>query len=287
MTCGTRALLFLICLLCLPGPPVVSGVPDETAAVPPQRPLQTVLPWTLERGQWEIGAGLLRRDGVSPPFFSDAPATLRSEWRASLVDATLGLGGGGEVQLRFGVQRFHENGGSRQSGIEDARIAFTYQLPVRTLSTALRFEVKLPNAPNDNRLGTDQTDIFMVAAVGQRRERWGWAGNLGFGILGDPLEAAVQDDVMLFGAAGWYTPGRGSGPVTLLGEVGGMAASRFGNDFRIARAGARFGRRVPLDLSVRRGLTAPSEDWGIEAGVTLFCPAQGQSRRARSESYNP
>src|SRR5512143_3625491 len=70
------------------------------AVAPPQRPFDTLLPWALERGRWEVGAGLLRRKGASPPFFSGVPEARRDEWRLSLVDAALGLGGGGEVQLR-------------------------------------------------------------------------------------------------------------------------------------------------------------------------------------------
>lgn len=256
-------LLFVILTLC----------PAAPADTLPQRPLDTILPWSLDRGRWEFGAGVLRREGVSPPFFGEARGTRRDEWRATILDASLGLGGG-EVQVRFGVQRFDEDGGLSKSGIEDARIAFTYQLPVETVAAALRFEVKLPNAPNDSRLGTDETDLFMLGAVGRRQERWGWAGNLGFGILGDPREAAVQDDVLLFGAAGWFAPAGSAGQVTLLMEASGMAASRFGNDFRLLRVGVRLGRWFPVDLSVRRGLTAPSEDWGLEAGVTLYAPRE-------------
>ena len=245
-----------------------AGSMTLAASPPPQRPFQTQMPWSLERGRWEFAGGLLRRDGVAPPFFGEDRETYRGEYRLSLVDATLGLGGGGEVQVRFGLQRFHEEGGEVGSGIEDARVAFGYQLPVSRLDAAIRFEVKLPNAPNDRRLGTDETDIFLVGAVGRLRQRWGWAGNAGFGILGDPVEAAVQDDVLLLGAAGWVALDK-AGRWTLLGEANGIAASRFGNDFRVARFGLRMGGKRPIDLSVRRGLTSESEDWGVEAGVTF------------------
>ena len=234
-----------------------------------QRPLQTSLPWPLERGEWELAAGLLRRDGVAPPFFGSEKETLRSEWRATLVDATLGLGGGGEVRLRFGMQRFHEEGGAVETGIDDARVSFQYQLPVARLATGVGFEVKLPNAPDDHRLGTDEADILLTGIVGHAAPRWGWAGNLGFGIVGSPLAAGVQDDLLLFGLAGWLAPSGQAAVWTLLAEVNGVAASRFGSDFRFARAGARIGRRVPLDLSVRRGLTSESENWGLEAGLTF------------------
>ncbi len=247
----------------------VTGAVAEPVEV--QRPFDTVLPWSLEAGQWEIAGGAAYRRGVHPLFFGDTPAAERDEWRADLVDVTLGLGSGGEAQLTFGMQGFEETGGLKGTGVQDAHLSFTYQLPMgRRVASALRFGVKLPNAPDDERLGTDQTDVFLLGALGRAAGRWGWAGNAGLGILGHPLRAGDQDDVLVLGASAWRRLSEGPSRVTFLTEVHGTAASRFGNDFRIARAGFRFAAGVAtIDLSARAGLTSPSEDWGVEGGLTI------------------
>ncbi len=239
------------------------------AGPPPQHPFETVLPWSIERGSLEAGGDLTRRFGAHPPFYTGEPGFTRDEWRLSLVDATLGLGGGGEVRLQFGVQSFDEEGGLRETGVEDARLSFTWQLPGRGITSALQFAVKLPNAPNDRRLGTDETDLFFVGAVGRQGARFGWASHAGLGILGTPTEAAVQDDVLVFGAAAW-TGWKPSGSATWFAEVTGTAASRFGNDFRSVRTGVILPFSLPVHVALSRGLTSASEDWGIEVGVTLL-----------------
>ena len=241
------------------------------ASEPPvQRPFDTLLPWSLERGQWEAGVGLVARHDVNPVFYASQPSTSRDEWRLSVLDAAVGLGSGGEARIEFGMQHFAEEGGLHKTGIEDARLTFSWQLPVERYGAAAHFVVKLPNAGNDERLGTDETDIFFLGSAGRSLARWGWAGQIGFGILGSPTDAGVQDDLILFGGAAWMPLGApATTRVTLLGEISGYAGSRFGNDFRIARAGLRLFRRFPLDLSVRRGLTTESEDWGLEVGLTI------------------
>ena len=249
---------------------IVAARAAVAGQTPPQRPFETPLPWSLEGGRWEVATGLLYRSEVHPPFFGDQPETSREEWRLSLVDLTRGLGGGGEVRLRFGLQSFEEDGGTSESGIEDARIEVGYRLtdPGRT-ALALRLGVKLPNAPDDDRLGTDQTDVSLLASLGGAAERWGWAGSAGLGILGHPLEPGVQDDVALLGAAGWYELVIGGRSVPLIAEISGAAGSRFSNDHRLLRAGFRIdGSSLSVDLSVRRGLTSESERWGLEAGMT-------------------
>ena len=250
-------------------------VSTSFAAEPPvQRPFDTLLPWSLARGQWEAGTGLVARHDVSPLFHADQPSARRDEWRLSVLDAAVGLGGGGEARIQFGIQHFAEEGGLEKTGIEDARLTFSWQLPVERCGAAAHFVVKLPNAGNDERLGTDETDIFLLGSAGRTLARWGWAGQIGFGILGSPTDAGVQDDLILFGGAAWMPLGAPAATkVTLFGEISGYAGSRFGNDFRLARAGLRLFRRFPLDLSVRRGLTAESEDWGLEAGLTIRPPA--------------
>ena len=94
---------------------------SDSAAEPPiQRPFDTLLPWSLARGQWEVGAGVVAREDLNPVFYADDRSTSRDEWRVSVIDAAVGLGSGGEARIQFGVQHFHEEDGLEKTGIVQA-----------------------------------------------------------------------------------------------------------------------------------------------------------------------
>lgn len=77
--------------------------------------------------------------------------------------------------------------GARQRAREQGR---------RGPSVGLGWRIKLPNAADEGELGSDETDLSLVAAVasdlGPLR---GWLGG-GVAILGDPLLLAAQDDIL-------------------------------------------------------------------------------------------
>lgn len=240
-----------------------------------QGPLRTILPRTLQRGAWDVSTGLIYREDARPPFFGDDPSLIRDELRARVIDVSYGLGGGSQARLEFGAQRFQERGGNDQTGVEDARISFTYQIPLRsTLAAAAHFAVKLPNAPDDDRLGTDQTDVFILSAVGRQTGSFGWAANAGLGLLGSPVRVGDQDDVFVFGTAGWWRPPDVSSGFSAFAELQGVAGSRFDNDERTLGGGVIFSRHVPTSFAVRYGLTAESPDWSAEIRVTLIPPSR-------------
>jgi len=205
------------------------------------------------------------------PLFHESRPTRRQQWLANLVDVSCGLGSGGEARLEFGLQGFEEEGGLDETGIQDARLTFAWQFPdAGPVAVSGGLGVKLPNAPDDDRLGTDQTDVFLTGSVGQAKVRWGWSAEAGLGILGHPLEPGTQDDVLVFGAAGWW---RAAGaPVSVIAEVEGTAASRFGNNRQTAGAGAVLGRSWPVALMWRHGLTEESPVWSIAVTVTFVPP---------------
>lgn len=249
--------------------------PVAARQVPLQSPFVTPLPWSLPAGGWEAAAGVSFSSGEHPPFFAEEPGTERDRWALDLVDLSRGLGGGCEARLQFGAQHVEEEDGEPLWGIQDARLTFAYQLP-GTMAASLTMEVKLPNAGDEDRLGTDETDLTMSASGGHRAERWGWAARAGLGLLGNPLQAASQDDVLVFGAAMWRSIGSTAPEARrgwmVTGEVSGMAASRFGNDFRHARAGVLMGTALPVSLTVSRGLTSESADWGVDLSLTFLHP---------------
>ncbi|MGH9870673.1 MAG: hypothetical protein ACREAA_21260 [Candidatus Polarisedimenticolia bacterium] len=246
-------------------------------AVPLQAPFQTLLPWCLDRGQSEIIAGVAWARGTRPPFLTEEPGLVRDpDWALDLVDVSHGVGPGSEVRIQWGLQRFEQMDGETVSGVQDVRLWFAHQIPVAGLTGAFSFMVKLPNAPDDDLLGTDQTDVHLLGSVGWQSSVWGWAGQAGLGLLGNPLpgDNTSQDDVLLFGVAAWRGFGAGdlNGPFILASlEVAGQAASRFGNDVREATAGLTLASlRFPITMTSSWGLTSVSEDWAVAVRVTVM-----------------
>jgi hypothetical protein len=261
---------------------VVTASAAAAAAVPPpsaperipQAPFRTLLPWCLDAGRWEIAAGLSYESGARPPFHTGDDALERRAWHASLVDVAYGVGPGAEVRVQTGLQGFEQDDGASAWGIEDAVLSFAHQVARRRVAVAWGFGVKLPNASDADLLGTDETDVRLSAAAGWRSARGGWAAEAGLGILGNPLEDATQDDVLVFGAAGWLALGAPAapGPPPLLAtfEAAGQAASRFGNDVARLSAGLTWmSVRFPVSVVVSRGLTDESEDWGVNLRATI------------------
>jgi hypothetical protein len=261
-------------------------LPSPPPARPPlQAPFETRLPWCLDAGQWEVAGGVSYQKGAHPPFPTDDSDPERDAWHASLVDVAYGVGRGAEVRVQWGVQGFDPEEGDSTWGIEDVRLSFAHQISFRKVAAAIGFAVKLPNASDEDRLGTDETDVFLTGSAGGRGERWGWAAEAGLGILGHPRTDATQDDVLVFGAAGWRRFGgdrsaagpdpSGEGAWLATFELSGQAGSRFGNDVQRLSAGVTLPSvRFPLSLIASRGLTSESEEWGIAARVTFVRPEQ-------------
>ncbi len=270
------------------------AAPPSPAPPPPlQAPFETRLPWCLDAGQWEAASGVSYQKGAHPPFHADDSDRARDAWHASLVDVAYGVGRGAEVRVQGGVQGFDPEEGDSTWGIEDLRLSFAHQISFRKVAAAIGFGVKLPNASDEDLLGTDETDVFLTGSAGGRGERWAWAAEAGLGILGHPEADATQDDVLVFGAAAWRRFGgdraaagpeavgpeavgpEASGPGGWLAtlELSGQAGSRFGNDVQRLSAGVTLPAvRFPLSLIASRGLTEESEDWGIAARVTFLRP---------------
>ncbi len=235
---------------------------------PPQGHFRTRIPRSLPRAAWELTTGVSRVEGARPPFFTDAPGFVRDAWEVDAVDLAYGLGAGAEVRLEGGAQRFTERAGPRTGGVQDARVSVSWEFPTQGFRAAGSLIVKLPNASDARRLGTDQTDVTLLGSAGYATHRSGWAAHLGLAILGHPAAPATQDDLLAFGLAGWLRPG-GTGSTTIFAEIEGHAASRFGNDVRIGGAGILIGSRVPVGLALRHGLTSVSPDWSLDVKITL------------------
>jgi hypothetical protein len=134
-----------------------------------------------------------------------------------------------------------------------------------------RVATRLPNAKHPSGLGQNTTDFYGTVIVGETVSATEITGNLGFGILGDPLRGNRRVDSMLYGVAlSQYMTG---GVALVVGVEGRTGPLEPGLEPRaIGRAGAvwKHGRtRVAVDATL--GLTSRDGNLGgaLTAGFTF------------------
>ena len=151
------------------------------------------------------------------------------------------------------------------------------------------FAVKLPDAKDENELGTDETDVSFGAGLEVASGPWRALGGAGLGVWGNPLRFANQDDVPLVRVAGSWTMPSG-GPIGLqLGAVlnTDVATARnpgrsvIGGWVRVLRPVGR--AAVFLECSAGAGLTAAAPDGVAAASIGLALPSRSSSRSASAE----
>ena len=138
---------------------------------------------------------------------------------------------------------------------------------------ALRFATKLPNAGNESGLGTDTMDFHFAALVGKTVQSVRFVGNVGFGILSDPIEGHEQNDVLSYGFSVARAVAEG---VEFVGEVNGRVGFNPVEEIPPGtenRGSLRFGGRftrgtVRLDGGIIVGLTSRDPSFGFTAGLT-------------------
>jgi len=79
----------------------------------------------------------------------------------------------------------------------------------RRPALAFRFGVELPNTSNVKGLGNDETNFHSSLIAEKTLGRLVLLGNIGLSILGDPVEAGFQDDLLTYGFAAVYSLGPG------------------------------------------------------------------------------
>ena len=138
-------------------------------------------------------------------------------------------------------------------------------------SFGVRFATKLPNASNENGLGLDTTDFFASLLLGKTVQSIRFVGNVGLGILADPVDGNRQNDVLTYGTSVARALRQG---LELVGELNGRLSTRdnapIGTESRGAmRLGARFTKStVRVDVGVIFGLTSRDPSVGLTAGAT-------------------
>lgn len=250
-----------------------------------QRPLVTEDPATVGAGQVLVESGVDWASGVTFPV-----SGLRGDLvTAPAIGISVGVGPIAEIQIdgspyrqlqitdrrQAPVSANLNIDGSTTSDVDDVVIATKLRLlneADRRPAIGIRFATRLPNASNESGLGQDTTDFFASLLIGKTVARVRWVANAGLAIVGDPIVAARQEDLLTFGmslvARAWRA-------VDLVAEYNGrmnLAASSPvpGTENRgMARAGVRVSRGpLRLDTAALFGATSNDLDIGATAGLT-------------------
>ena len=133
---------------------------------------------------------------------------------------------------------------------------------------AFKFAVELPNAKPESGLGKSETNFYASLLAAKRLKRAELLANVGFGILGSPVEARSQADPLTYGFAVIFPVCKN---VNLVGEINGRQGPyRLGNENQSqVRAGLQI-RTSALrwDIAGIAGLKEFDPDSGVAFGVT-------------------
>ena len=270
-----RAFIFLFLVTAL--------APGTVAAQ--QRPLLTEDPETVGTGNILLEAGFDTQQDVLFPA-----SGLRGDLlRVPVVGVSFGFSSILELQIDGGfynrlkitsidpapLSDKLELSGDRTTDVEDAVIA----TKIRVISEGpgrpgfgIRLATKLPLASNESGLGLDTMDFYMTALFGKTVQSVRVVGNVGLGILSDPIEGDRQNDVVIYGVSVARALQQG---LEFVGEINGRLNTRDrhtppGTESRSGlRVGLRYTRSaVRVDGGLLFGLTSRDPNFGFTAGLT-------------------
>ena len=250
-----------------------------------QRPLVTEDPET-------IGAGLVLLEGgidEQREVFYPASGLQGDLLRVPTLGVSFGISSIAELQIDGGLYNrlsitSREDAplsnqldftGNSTHAVEDIVVATKIRILSETAGRpafGIRLATKLPNASNESGLGLDTTDFYVAGLVGKTVQSIRFVGNLGLGILGDPVRGDRQNDVLTFGASVARAVRQG---LEIVGEINGRLDTRkgkapVGTESRGAmRIGGRFTRStVRADAGLIFGMTSKDPSIGVTAGLT-------------------
>ena len=216
-----------------------------------QRPLLTEDPET-------IGAGLVLLEGGidnQREVFYPASGLQGNLLRLPTLGVSFGISSIAELQIDGGLYNrlsitSREDAplsnqldftGNSTHAVEDIVVATKIRMLSETASRpafGIRLATKLPNASNESGLGLDTTDFYVAGLVGKTVQSIRFVGNLGLGILGDPVRGDRQNDVLTFGASVAREVRQG---LEIVGEINGRLVTRAEKRRWGPRAAARCG----------------------------------------------
>jgi hypothetical protein len=250
-----------------------------------QRPLVTEDPETIGSGLVLLEGGFDQQREVSYPVSGLKGNLLR----VPTLGVSFGLSSIAELQIDGGLYNrlsitSREDAplsdqldftGNQTSAIEDIVVATKIRLLSETPgrpALGVRFATRLPNASNESGLGLDTTDFFVAGLFGKTVQSIRFVGNVGVGILADPVRGDRQNDVLTYGLSVARAVQQG---LEVVGEINGRLDTRDGDppvglESRGAlRLGGRFTRStVRLDGGLIIGMTSHDPSFGFTAGLT-------------------
>jgi len=165
--------------------------------------------------------------------------------------------------------------GDETDDVEDIVVATKIRLVSEAAGRpgiGVRLATKLPMAGNESGLGLDTMDFYVSGLVGKTVRSVRVVGNLGIGILSDPIEGDRQNDVVTYGVSMARALQQG---FEFVGEINGRLNTRdvrtpLGTESRSTmRVGLRFTRAaVRVDGGLIFGLTSRDPSFGFTAGLT-------------------
>jgi hypothetical protein len=256
----------------------------SAAVLAQQRPLQTQDPGILDPGKVSFQFGFDFLQDVKYPL-----SGLRGDLTSlGITNLYIGLGEIVEFQIQGTAHNFLSINERSETPLDlrlNAAGTATSDFGDLVLSTkilllheknhfpslAFRPSVQLPNASAEKGLGLDSTQFTGTLIAGKHFGTLNIFANLGLGILSNPVEAGVQNDVLVYGLGGVYQINERIG---LVSEVHGywnvrdnpplgtesQSQLRFG--LQLHSAGLRW------DLAGIAGLAENSPHSGITFGVT-------------------
>ena len=249
-------------------------------------PLATEDPVPIPSGITQVSLGLTYTRNGTFPFFTPADS-LDYQNLLEVPQLAIRVGAGDWVEilaiyeLIYLDERMVNGDTTNNYGSGDARIFTKVRLlqEGQTLPAfSLRFGAKLPNANGEKHLGTDETDFAGEILASKQFGPVNLLTNFGLVLMGVPPNASDdtsegQDDLVSYSvAAVWPWQDHAESDrirLALLGEVAGLAGSRFGNDraaIRIGLQGTQGAGTIYLGIST--GLISESEQIGVNAGFT-------------------
>jgi hypothetical protein len=250
-----------------------------------QRPLETQLPAILPPGTVSLQLGFDFLQNAKFPV-----SGLRGDLTSlGVIGIYMGLGEIVEFQMQgtvFNSLSINErsttplnltlnSGGTATSDFGD--LAFSTKILLvseRKHLPALSFRptVQLPNASAAKGLGLDSTQFYGSLLAGKHVGKLNAFANAGLGILSNPVEPGVQNDVMIYGLGGIYPM---TAEVNLAGEVYGRWSTRktgapLGTESQsVFRLGVQIsGLGLRWDIAGVAGLAEKSPHSGVTFGVT-------------------
>ncbi|MEW5978188.1 MAG: hypothetical protein AB1898_20520 [Acidobacteriota bacterium] len=266
---------------------LVASVPP---ALPQRRPLQSQPPSTITPGNVLLEFGFDFLQNVKYPL-----SGLRGDQTSlGVIGINIGLGEVVEFQIQGTAHHFLSINQVVSAPVEPilnsagtatrdfGDLLFSTKMLLipegkRRPAIAFRPSVQLPNASTARGLGLNSTQFFGTMLVGKHFGKLNLFGNVGLGILANPVQAGVQNDVLVYGIAGIYPL---SEKVSLAAEifgrqntrgesapVGTESLSQLRLGLQISSGGFRW------DLAGIAGLTEKSPHSGITFGVSKEFPA--------------